>query len=150
MATLYDVPAEDLIEAVAAKLESELDAPEWAGIVKTGESRELPPEQENFWHLRAASLLRKVAVDGPVGVERLRTAYGDSKQGSTRFRVRADRKVKGSGKIIRTALQQLEEAGYTESNPQGREVSGDGRQLLDETATEVLESLDRPELERYA
>jgi small subunit ribosomal protein S19e len=150
MATLYDVPAEDLIEAVAAKLEDEIDAPEWASIVKTGVDRELPPEQENFWFLRAASLLRKVATDGPVGVERLRTAYGDSKQGSTRFRVRPDQKVKASGNVIRTALQQLEEAGYIESNPQGREISGAGRQLLDATATEVLENLDRPDLERYA
>ena len=150
MTTLYDVPAEDLIEAVAERLEGELDEPEWVGITKTGVSRELPPEQENFWYVRCASLLRKVAVDGPVGVERLRVAYGDSKQGSTRFRVRSDQKARSSGKIIRTALQDLEEAGYIAQNPEGRIVSGDGRAMLDEVASEVLEELDRPELERYA
>jgi small subunit ribosomal protein S19e len=150
MTTFYDVPAEALIEAVAEQLEDELDEPEWVGIAKTGVSRELPPEQENFWYLRCASLLRKVAIDGPVGVERLRVAYGDSTQGSTRFRVRADQKARSSGKIIRTALQDLEEADYVAQNPDGRIVSGPGRAMLDEVATEVLEELDRPELERYA
>ncbi len=151
MTTLYDVPAEDLIEAVAEKIESELEAPEWAEYTKNGTGREFPPEQENFWSYRAASLLRKVAVDGPVGVERLRTAYGDAANGTTRYRVRPPRKKEGSGNVIRTALQQLEEAGYIEtSEKRGRTISGDGRALLDETATEVLEALDRPELERYA
>jgi len=151
MTTFYDVPAEDLIEAVAEKLEDDLEAPEWTQYAKTGKSRELPPEQEDFWALRAASLLRKVAVSGPIGVQRLRTAYGDSTQGTTRYRVRPNRKAEGSGNVIRTALQQLEDAGYVDSHEaRGRTISGEGRALLDETAGEVLEALDRPELERYA
>lgn len=150
MTSLFDAPADALIEATAAELENELEPPEWADIVKTGVSRELPPEQENFWYVRSASLLRKVAIDGPVGVERLRVAYGDSTQGSTRFRVRPDTQSRGSGNIIRTALQQLEEAGYVEQTPSGRTVSGDGRALLDGKAADVLEELDRPDLERYA
>jgi small subunit ribosomal protein S19e len=151
MTTLYDVPAEDLIEAVAEQLESDLEAPEWLAVTKTGTGRELPPEQEDFWSRRAASLLRRVAIDGPVGVQRLRTVYGDSASGTTRYRVRPSHKRDGSGNIIRTALQQLEDAGYVEtSEARGRTVTGEGRALLDETASEVLEELDRPELERYA
>ena len=150
MATLFDAPAEDLIEATAEKLADELEQPDWAEFAKTGTGRELPPEQEDFWALRGASLLRKVAVDGPVGVDRLSTAYGDTKQGSTRYRVRPDRKTSGSKKVIRTLLQQLDDAGYINTNEKrGREVTGEGRKLLDETAVEVIESLDRPELERY-
>lgn len=150
MATLYDAPAEDLIEVVAETLEDELDQPDWAEFTKTGTSRELPPEQENFWSLRGASLLRKVAVDGPVGVDRLSTAYGDSKQGSNRYKVRPANKSSGSKNLIRTLLQQLEEAGYISNNEKrGREVTGEGRALLDETATNLIEELDRPELERY-
>ena len=151
MTTLYDVPAEDLIEAVAEEIEDDLEAPDWIEFTKTGTARELPPEQEDFWSRRAASLLRKVAEDGPVGVERLRTVYGGSTNGSTRYRVRPNHKREGSGNIIRTALQQLEEAGYVEtSEKRGRSDPGEGKALLDETATEVLEELDRPELERYA
>ena len=153
MTTLYDAPAAELIEAVTETLkeDDEIEAPEWIAVAKTGVDRELPPEQPDFWERRAASLLRKVAVDGPVGVNSLRTAYGSSKQGTTRYRVRPHQKAEGSGSIIRTALQQLEAAGYIEtSQNDGRRVTGEGQSLLDDTAGEVLSELDRPELERYA
>ncbi|PSQ10597.1 30S ribosomal protein S19e, partial [Halobacteriales archaeon QS_7_69_60] len=32
----------------------------------------------------------------------------------------------------------------------GRTVTGEGRALLDDTAEQLIEELDRPELERYA
>ncbi|MFB6141145.1 MAG: 30S ribosomal protein S19e [Halosimplex sp.] len=153
MTTLYDVPAEALNEAVAERLaeESAVEEPDWFTFAKTGVGRELPPEQEDFWQIRAASLLRKVAVDGPVGVGALRTAYGDSKQGSNRYVVRPDQSTDASGKIIRVALQQLEDAGYVQTaEGEGRRITPEGQALLDETAGEVLENLDRPELERYA
>ena len=150
MTTLFDVPADALIEAVAAEIADEIEEPDWATYTKTGVGRELPPEQEDFWSIRAASLLRKVAIDGPIGVGRLREAYGDSKQGSTRYRTRPDMKSEASGKVIRTILQQLEEAGYVVNQSGGRSLSGEGRALLDRVAGEVMEELDRPDLERYA
>jgi small subunit ribosomal protein S19e len=153
MTTLYDAPAEDLIEAVAEKLadESAIEEPDWLQFTTTGVDRELPPEQEDFWVRRAASLLRKVAIDEPTGVGALRTEYGSAKQGSNRYKVRPRRQSEGSGNIIRTALQQLEEAGYVEvADGEGRVITGEGQALLDETAEEVLEDLDDPELQRYA
>jgi len=153
MTTLYDAPAKAVIEALAERLTEEdaVEEPEWLEFVKTGHDRELPPEQEEFWTRRTASLLRKVAIDGPVGVGALRTEYGNAKQGSNRYRVRPRHKTQGSGSIIRTALQQLEEAGYVEvAEGEGRQVTSAGHSLLDETAAEVLESLDDPELSRYA
>jgi len=153
MTTFYDAPAEEVIEALAETLgeEDAIEEPEWLQFVKTGHDRELPPEQEEFWTRRTASLLRKVAIDGPVGVGALKTEYGDAKQGSNRYRVRPRHKTEGSGNIIRTALQQLEEAGYVETaEGEGRQVTSAGHSLLDETAAEVLEDLDDPELSRYA
>jgi small subunit ribosomal protein S19e len=153
MTTLYDVPAEELIEAVVDRLaeEEEVEEPDWLQFVTTGVDRELPPEQDDFWARRAASLLRKVAVDGPVGVGSLRTEYGSAKQGSNRYRVRPRQQSQGSGKIIRTALQQLEEAGYVATaEGEGRTVTPEGQGFLDDTATEVLKDLDNPALERYA
>ncbi|MFC4450961.1 30S ribosomal protein S19e [Halorussus aquaticus] len=151
MTTLYDVPADDLIDAVAANLEDRIDEPDWAKYTKTGEGRELPPEQENFWHRRAASLLRKVATDGPVGVERLSTEYGDKKDGSNRYQVAPEHRTDGSKKVIRTMLQQLEDEDLVDTEGSaGRIVTGEGRSLLDDVAGEVMEDLDRPELERYA
>jgi len=153
MTTLYDVPAEDLIEAVATQLaeESAIEAPEWLTFTTTGTGRELAPEQEDFWETRAASLLRKVAVDSPVGVGALATAYGGTKQGTNRYQVRPKHQSDGSRNIIRTALQQLEDAGYVSTaEGEGRRITAEGQALLDSTAEDVLEDLDRPELERYA
>ena len=150
MATMYDVPAEALIEALAEDFADRLDEPDWSRFAKSGANRELPPEEENFWAIRAASLLRKVAESGPIGVERLSTEYGGSKAGSNRYRVAPNRRADGSRNVIRTILQQLEEEGLVETaEGQGRRITPAGRSLLDETAGEVLSELDRPELERY-
>lgn len=151
MVTLYDVPAEALIDEVADRLADRIEEPAWAQFVKTGPDRELPPEQEDFWHTRAASLLRKVADRGPIGVGTLATEYGGSAEGSTRYRVAPPRQADGSRKIIRTILQDLEDEGLVETaQGEGRRVTGEGRSFLDEAAGDVLEELDRPELERYA
>lgn len=151
MVTLYDAPADALIEAVAAKLEAELEEPDWARVAKSGAGREFAPEQADFWFVRAASVLRTVAMNGPVGVERLATAYGSAKEGTARYGVAPRHRTAGSRKLLRTMLQQLESAGYLERPPndEGRVVTAAGQSLLDETAGEVLESLDRPDLERY-
>jgi small subunit ribosomal protein S19e len=151
MATMYDVPADDLIEALADDLSDRLEEPEWGKFAKSGVDKELPPEQEDFWATRAASLLRKVADRGPVGVERLSTEYGGAKGGSNRYRVAPDKRADGSKNLIRTILQQLEEEDLVETaEGEGRRITANGRSLLDETAGDVLEELDRPELERYA
>ena len=152
MVTLYDAPIEELLSELSGRLADRdaIEAPEWARYVKTGPGRELPPEQADFWARRTASVLRKVAVDGPVGVDGLATAYGNTKSGSTRYRVAPPRKANGSGSIIRTILQQLEEEGLvSQQGDAGRIVTPEGRSLLDSTAGDVLEDLDRPELERY-
>ncbi len=153
MTTLYDVPADALIEAVGADLADDpaLEEPGWLKFAKSSSDRELPPEQDDFWTHRAASLLRKVAIDGPVGVGSLRTAYGTAKQGSNRYRVRPRGKAQSSGKIIRVALQQLEDAGYVETaEGEGRVITSEGQSFLDEVAARVIDDIDDPELARYA
>ncbi|WP_439027576.1 30S ribosomal protein S19e [Haloarchaeobius sp. DT45] len=151
MTTMYDVPADALIEALAEDLEGRLEQPDWIQFTKTGVSKELPPEQDNFWAIRAASLLRKVADSGPVGVERLATEYGGATGGSNRYRVATSKRSSASKKVIRTALQQLEDEGLVQTQKgAGRSVTDEGRSLLDNTADEVMADLDRPDLERYA
>jgi small subunit ribosomal protein S19e len=151
MATLYDAPADELVDELASELEDRLDEPDWAQFAKTGVGRELPPEQEDFWARRAASILRKVAMEGPIGVKRLATAYGDTTDGSNRYGVSPPDSTSSSRNIVRTALQQLEDEDLIEQqHNRGRVVTAEGRSLLDETAGDVIEALDRPELERYA
>ena len=136
MATVYDVPADALIERVAKRLEeiSEIKMPEWAKFVKTGAHKERIPEQRNWWYIRAASILRRVYIDGPVGVARLRTYYGGRKNRG----VKPEHHVDASGKIIRTILQQLERAGLVEKDGQnGRKISKKGQSLLDKEASAI-------------
>ncbi|WP_224333714.1 30S ribosomal protein S19e [Haloprofundus halobius] len=151
MVTLYDVPADDLIQEVADRLEDRIEQPDWIQFAKTGSNRELPPQNDDFWFVRAASVLRKLATKGPFGVERLAVEYGGRKRGSTRYRVAKAHTGTGSKKIIRVILQQLEAEELVESaGGDGRRISDEGRAFLDDAAASAFESLDRPELERYA
>lgn len=149
MTTVYDVPADALIEKVAEDLAENpsIEKPTWATFVKTGSHNERPPEQENWWFIRASSLLRRIYVDGPVGVARLRTYYGGKKNRGHK----PEKKYPGSGAVIRTILQQLEAAGYVESKHDGRIVTASGRSYLDKQSHEVKNSIveDRPELKVY-
>ncbi len=135
MASVLEVPAGRLLERLKEKLKEypELSPPPWSHFVKTGVHRERRPEQPDWWYMRSASILRRLYLDGPVGVSRLRTYYGGRKkmgQAPEHFR-------KGGGKIIRTILQQLEKAGLAEKGAGGRRLTKKGVQLLKELCAEV-------------
>ncbi|MFH0711793.1 MAG: 40S ribosomal protein S19 [archaeon] len=123
---------EKFVPALAAKLKEmpEFAIPDWARFVKSGVSRERPPVDDDFWHVRAASILRQLYIRGVVGVGRLRTRYGSRKDrgGSP------DKFRKASGKIIRVILQQGEAAGLVEKVDRfqhGRRLTARGREFLD-------------------
>ena len=163
MTTFYDVPADLLNPALAQKLSdiSGISRPDWAAFVKTGVHRERPPSQENWWELRCAALLRKVAREGPIGVNALAQAYGGKKDNGSNPHTPA----MGSRHIIRTALQQLQDVGLvemketktvsSESGDQklfaGRNISAAGQKILDEVAHSVREDAEAayPGLEKY-
>uniref|UniRef100_A0A7J2TJ56 Small ribosomal subunit protein eS19 n=1 Tax=Archaeoglobus fulgidus TaxID=2234 RepID=A0A7J2TJ56_ARCFL len=145
--SVYDVPADLLIKRVAENLKNVITPPEWANFVKTGVNRERAPEQKDWWYLRVASILRRIYIDGPVGIERLRTFYG----GRKRRGVRLAHFAKGSGAIIRKALQQLEQLGYVAKTNEGRVITAEGRSFLDKIANEIKKELSEkiPELKKY-
>lgn len=135
MVTVREVDAQKLIERVKEELKKfeEIKPLPWSFFVKSGAHRERPPEQGDFWYIRAASILRRLYLDGPVGVERLRTYYGGRKDRGTR----PARFRKASGNIIRKILQQLEKAGLVEKDKKGRKLSKKGISFLDRMAYEV-------------
>ncbi len=137
MVSVYDVPAGELIERLAEKLKGmkEIQPPEWAKFVKTGPHAERPPQQRDWWYIRCASILRRVYVDGPVGVGRLRTWYGGRKN----FGHAPEHHVDAGGAIIRKALQQLESAGLVQKAKNGgRTITSKGQSLLEKTASELV------------
>jgi len=151
LTTPHDVPASKLVEKLANFLKEnvdEINPPPWASIVKTGTHVQRLPQDPDWWYTRCASLLRKIYVHGPIGVERLRAEYGGRKD----YGVRPEHAAKASGAIIRKALQQLEAAGLMgTSKIGGRRVTNKGRKLLEELAEELKEELVKeiPELEKY-
>lgn len=136
MATVYDVKAEPLIMEIAEELENEFEAPEWTRYAKTGVHKERPPQQDNWFHIRCAAILRRIYTNGPVGVSRLRTVYG----GRANHGHAPEHHAKASGKVIRTALQKLEDAGYIElEEGEGRKITDKGKSFLDGKAGTILE-----------
>ncbi|MFB6241460.1 MAG: 30S ribosomal protein S19e [Candidatus Nanosalina sp.] len=134
MTTVYDVKAEPLIQEVADELEEEFDAPEWTNYVKSGSDKDMPPEQENWYHIRSAAILRRIYTDGPLGVSKLRTIYGGNKNNGHA----PEHHGKASGKVIRTALQNLEDSGYVETEEgEGRRITEKGQSFMDEKSEEV-------------
>ena len=151
LATPYDVPASRLIEKLAAFLKGnveEVTPPSWASLAKTGSHIQKPPQNADWWYTRCASLLRKIYVHGPIGIEALRADYGGRKD----FGIRPEHAVKAGGAVVRKAMQQLEAAGLVETvKTSGRRITPKGRSLLQEVAGELHKELAKeiPALEKY-
>ena len=150
MVRAHDVPADKLIEAIAEHLKRvpEIEPPMWAPYVKTGSHAERLPQNPNWWHVRAASLLRKVYFHGPVGISDLVVSYGGSK--AVKYFPKHHRDAGGA--VIRRALHQLEQAQLvTKQGTKGRILTPKGIALLDKLSTEILKGLAQanPALARY-
>jgi small subunit ribosomal protein S19e len=118
------------ILASALKGYTEFEPPEWVMFVKSGHGKQRPIDNENFWHVRVASILRQIYLRGTVGVQRLRTRYGNRKNRGKQ----PSHFVRASGKIIRLILQQAESAGLlskSEGKVKGRILTEEGRKLLE-------------------
>lgn len=119
-----------IIERLAKELKKIIKQPEWAPFVKTGMHKERPPSDKEWFYMRAASVLRNVASKGPIGVSKLRVKYGGRKNKG----VKPESFYKGSGNILRKALQELDKAGLTiqaeKAKHKGRIITPKGQSLL--------------------
>ncbi|MFQ6123131.1 MAG: 30S ribosomal protein S19e [Candidatus Heimdallarchaeota archaeon] len=152
MPTAFDVPPENLINAIAEELKKmdQIKPPPWAPFVKTGVHKERPPTQDDWWYLRTAAILRKLYVEGgPIGVYRVAKKFG----GTKKFRSRKVKVfAKGSRNIIRTIFHQLERTGLvTIREGRGRVLSDTGISFIDKIATKLKKSLEKeiPDLMKY-
>jgi len=139
MAKVHDVPADVLLRKLTDILKNEdIPAPIWASFVKTGSHADRPPHEKDWWHTRCASILRKIYLHGPIGINDLRKEFGGGKPvgyGAAHHR-------DAGGAIIRNAIHGLEKLGYVEKvEKKGRVVTKQGMQKLDRLATEILKEL---------
>lgn len=122
--------------AEALKKIPEFKQPEWVVYVKSGPAKERPIDIADFWHKRAASILRQIYRKNIVGVNRLRTKYGSRKNRG----MKPERFRRSGGKIIRVILQQADAAGFTEiakkikgvrERKPGRQLTEKGKKFLE-------------------
>jgi small subunit ribosomal protein S19e len=118
MAHPVDVPPAVLLPRIAGELRTRqaVAPPPWAAFVKTGAHKQKAPVQPDWWYLRSASVLRKIHLRGPVGVEHLAAEYGGKRdRGSAPYHAKS-----GSRSITREIVQQLQGAGLVrpEKNPE--------------------------------
>jgi len=136
--TIYDVAAGKLNEKLAEALKSipEFKMPEWANFVKTSVAKSRPPQDEDWWYKRAASILRQIYIRGVVGVNRLKSKYGGKKQRGAK----PEKFRKASGKIIRVILQQAGEAELiekAEGKKKGRQLTKKGLEFMNNIAKQI-------------
>jgi len=151
LTTPHDVPASKFIDRLAKYLRENVDEVQplpWAAFAKTGTHVEKQPQNPNWWYTRSASILRKIYVHGPIGLEKLRADYGGRKNRGSK----PNRVVKAGGNDIRKVMQQLETAGLIQiARPHGRSMTPKGRKLLQEVAGDLSKEMVKtiPELKKY-
>jgi len=149
MAKVYDVPADILINRLSEILKKEdIPAPDWASFVKTGTHADKPPQNPEWWHVRCASILRKIYLHGPISVNELRSKYG----GGRPVGYGASHHKDASGAIIRNAIHGLEKLGLVAKiEKKGRMLTKQGTKKLDVLATEILKEMitEEPRLSIY-
>ncbi len=148
MVNARHVPYDALIKGLSEKFagDKRVEVPSWVGFAKAGIHREKSWVQDDWYHIRLASTLRKVAFKGPIGISRLSADYGGRvDRGSQGYHP-----AKGSRFIVRHMFQTLEKLGYVSTEKRGRIISSKGQSLLDKTAREIIESRlkENPELKK--
>jgi len=113
--SIYDTDARIVIDNLAKDLKEIIKQPEWTPYVKTGNHKQRVPASKDWFFTRSAAILRTVALRGPIGVSKLRTKYGGKKNKG----YRPEHFVKGSGSVVRHALQELDKAGLTVQSEKG-------------------------------
>ena len=155
MPSMFDVNPNALLKEASLKLKEEksLSPPAWAKFVKTGAHKERPPVDDDWWYMRSASVLRKIRINGPIGVSKLRRYYGGKKNNG----MAPEHFVKGSGNILRKVLQQLESAGLAKqvdiSGKKGRVITPKGVALLDKASQKIMAGSEKtvliPQSEKF-
>ncbi|OCK74574.1 40S ribosomal protein-like protein S19 [Lepidopterella palustris CBS 459.81] len=137
--TVKDVEAQKFIEAYSdfLKRQGKLPVP-WVDTVKTSHSNELPPQNDDWFYVRAASVARHIYMRKTVGVGRLRKVHGSTKNRGSR----PSHHVDASGSVDRKVMQALEKIGVLEQDEDkgGRRITQSGQRDLDRIAMTCLEA----------
>merc|ERR1712046_405347 len=106
-------------------------------LMKTGSFKERSPDSEKWIFFRGAAILRRIAVEGGMGVGKLSKVFG----GKNNRKLSKPHKVKSSRGHLRKLVQQLGKAGLlSEEKGELRKITQKGKELLDSIAKSVENS----------
>ncbi|KAG9194406.1 40S ribosomal protein-like protein S19 [Alternaria panax] len=139
-----DIESHKFVQAYAAFLKRQGKLPmmkpesRWVDTVKTSHSNELPPQDIDWFYIRAAAVARHVYMRKTVGVGRLRKVHGSTKNRGSR----PSHHVDASGSVDRKVMQALEKIGVLEQDEDkgGRRITQSGQRDLDRIAQTTLEA----------
>ena len=131
MTSVQNIKPNEAVKRASEGLQDSIETPEWTKFVKTGHGKRNRPENKDWYITRVASILRKIYMNGPIGTSKLRKVYSHKKNRGHK----PERTTIASGKIIRTALQQLEKSGFVKQAEKGvhkgRIITPKGKSFLD-------------------
>ncbi|CAI7653564.1 40S ribosomal protein S19 [Penicillium cosmopolitanum] len=137
--SVRDVDAQKFIAAYSAflKRQGKLPIPGWVDTVKTSASNELPPQDPDWYYVRAAAVARHIYMRKTVGVGRLRKVHGSTKNRGARPAHHVD----ASGSVDRKVMQSLEKIGVLETDEDkgGRRITQSGQRDLDRIAKTTVD-----------
>jgi len=125
------------------KRQGKLQIPGWVDTVKTSNSNELPPQDPDWFYVRAASIARHVYLRKSVGVGRLNKAYGSTKNRGSR----PSHHVDASGSVNRKVMQALEKIGVLEQIEEGEEGYGKGGRRITQSGMRDLDRIAQTAIE---
>lgn len=139
MTHILEVDPNTLVSRTAEELKKQklVHPTEWSKFVKTGRHNARLPDNEDWWFVRSAAILRSIARLGPIGTQKLRTKYGGKKDRG----YQPEHRYKASGSIIRKILQQLEKSELIKQTQvgahKGRILTPKGISLMDKIAVQL-------------
>ncbi|KAG6365781.1 putative 40s ribosomal protein s19 [Diaporthe ampelina] len=143
--SVRDVDSHKFINAYAAflKRQGKLPIPGWVDTVKTGPAKEMPPQDIDWFYVRAAAVARAVYLRKTIGVGRLRKIHGTAKNRGAR----PSKHVNASGSVDRKVLQSLEKINIVEIDEEkgGRRITQAGQRDLDRIAAQTVAAEDEEE-----
>ncbi|KAI5187033.1 small subunit ribosomal protein S19e [Nematocida homosporus] len=130
-ATFIATLAKTLVE------EKKIERPAEAEYIKTGHGKENAPQDPNWYHIRVASILRKLYMEELKSPEKLKHGFGTlwfAQVYSTAKNNghKPSHTVTGSKSLVRRILQGLERVGFVSQIPKGgRRLTSTGRSYLE-------------------
>lgn len=130
--------------SVSLKEEKKIEAPQEAEYIKTGHRQELSPTNPNWYHIRVASVLRKLYIEELTNPAKAKNGFGTLwfarvYGGAKNNGHKPSHTVTGSKSLVRRILQTLEKAQLvSQVSRGGRKLTSTGTAYLEEIAEKTL------------